>query len=95
MRHMGKGTVIPFQPRPGSDMDYAEIAAMAERDAIMATLSNVLDMQKSFENQMKLAIGIIGELQAHVRDLEHDVARMKKERTKTPVILNAQGARAN
>lgn len=92
---MSKGIVIPFQSRPGSDMDDAEIAAMAERDAIMGTLSNVMDMQKSFEDQMKLAIGIIGELQAHVRDLEHDVARLKKELPKKPAILNAQGARAN
>lgn len=92
---MSERTVIPFQSRNGSDMDDAEIAAMAERDAIMQTLSNVMDMQTSFENQMKLAIGIIGELQAHVRDLEHDVAKLKKASPKKPAILNAHGARAN
>lgn len=89
------GDVIPFRPRPGSEMDDAETAAAAERDAIMMTLSNVMDLQRSFEDQMKLAIGIIGELQAHVRDLEHDVARLKADKAKKPVILNAHGARAN
>jgi hypothetical protein len=89
------GGVIPFQPRSGSEMDDVEAIARAERDAVMATLSNMLASQQQFEGQMKLAIDIIGELQSHVRDLEHDVARLMKERGKTPVILNAQGARAN
>lgn len=92
---MSEDNIVAFQPRHGSEMDDAEIAAQAERDAIMATLSNVMDLQHSFEDQMKLAIGIIGELQAHVRDLEHKVARLEKARAKTPAILNAQGARAN
>lgn len=92
---MSDEKVVPFKARAGSELDDAEIAAIAERDAIMATLSNVMDLQKSFEEQMKLAIGIIGELQAYVRDLEHDVARLKKTEAKKPAILNAQGARAN
>lgn len=87
--------ILPFQPRPGADVDNAEIAAAAERDAVMATLANVIDLQRSFEDQIKLAINIIAELQAHVRDLEHDVARLKKAEAKKPVILNAHGARAN
>lgn len=87
--------VVPFQARSGSEMDDLEVEAQAEPDAVMATLANVMDLQQSFEGQMKLAIGIIGELQAHVRDLEHDVARLKTAQAKKPAILNAQGARAN
>lgn len=81
-------------PLHGPEMEV-KIAAAAERDAVMATLANMLAAQQQFEDQMKLAIGIIGELQAHVRDLEHEVARLKKAEAKKPVILNAQGARAN
>jgi hypothetical protein len=84
--------IIPFEWK-------AEPAASPftpdERAQIMGTLAAVMDMQAAHEQQMKLAINIIGELQAHVRDLEHDVARLKKAEAKKPVILNSQGARAN
>lgn len=66
-----------------------------ERAQIMGTLAALMDTQGQFEQQMKLAIQIIAELQSHVRDLEHDVARPKTAQGKKPAILNAQGARAN
>lgn len=92
---MSEDNIVAFQPRHGSDMNDAEIAAQAERDAIMATLSNVMDLQRSFEDQMKLVIGIIGGLQAQVRDHEHEITRLKTAQGKKPAILNAHGARAN
>lgn len=87
--------IVPFQPRHGSEMDAVETQQAAERAAIMDTLGNVMTLQESFDHQMKLATAIIAELQAHVRDLEHEVANLKKSLPKKPAILNAQGARAN
>lgn len=81
--------VIPFE-KPA----VAEMPA-DEREVIMATLANVVDFQEKLERGMKMAGVVIAELQAHVRDLESEVAALKKALPKKPAIFNAQGARAN
>lgn len=85
--------VVRFQPK--SDVNPAPPISADEREAIMQTLANVMDFQERLENGMKLATKVIAELQSHVRDLEHDVAQLKKAAPKKPAIFNAQGARAN
>lgn len=66
-----------------------------DKAVVMATLENILTAQQQQEQQISTLIAVISELQSHVRDLEHEVARLKKNEAKTPVILNAQGKRAN
>lgn len=83
--------IIPFAPKSEPEQEMP----VGEREVIMQTLSNVMDFQERLENGFKLATKVIAELQAHVRDLEHDVAKLKKNQPKKPVILNSQGARAN
>lgn len=87
--------IAAFRPRSGSQMDDDEAQDAAEREAIMDTLGNVLALQAAYDGQMAMAIGLIGELQSRVSDLEHEVAALKKAMPKKPAILNAQGARAN
>lgn len=65
----------------------------AQHDVIMATLENVLRVQQSHDQQVSTLISLIGEMQAHIRDLEHSVAQLKKP--KKPAILNSVGGRAN
>lgn len=90
---MSKGAeIIPFQCMPSSS---SAPFTPDERDCIMATLQNLMGLQQQHEQQMTTLIAVIGELQSHVRDLQHHVARLQKEQAKKPVILNAQGARAN
>lgn len=84
--------IIPFDRKAEPE---ASPFTPDERAQIMGTLSAVMDAQASFEQQMKLAIQIIAELQSHVRDLQHHVARLQTAQGKKPAILNAQGARAN
>lgn len=81
--------IVAFAPKPKPE----EAAPPTERDVIIQTLENVMDVQERLEKGMKLAVQVIAELQSHVRDLEHDVAQLKKP--KRPVILNSMGARAN
>ena len=83
------GNVVPFDKGAASDMPANE------REFIMATLANVMDFQEKLERGMKMDSAVIAELQGHVRDLEHDMAELKKRLPKKPAILNAQGARAN
>lgn len=86
--------VLAFAPKEKpDDASIASEAAPSDRDVIMQTLENVMDAQEQLEKGMKLAVQVIAELQSHVRDLEHDVAQLKKP--KRAVILNSQGARAN
>lgn len=86
------GNILPFLPKAESEV---EPISADDREIIMQTLSNVMDFQEKLEAGMKFASKIIAELQSHVRDLEHDVAQLKKNQPKKPVILNSQGARAN
>jgi enoyl-[acyl-carrier-protein] reductase (NADH) len=84
--------IIPFQQkRDGEQSPFTP----AERAQIMGTLAAVMQMQAQHEQQMSTLIALISEQQSHINDLEHDVARLKKDQAKKPVILNAQGARAN
>lgn len=64
-----------------------------ERVVIMATLENVMKAQQGHDQQISTLISLIGEMQAHIRDLEHAVAQLKKP--KKPAILNSVGGRAN
>jgi hypothetical protein len=84
--------ILPFK---GKAEPEASPFTPDERAAIMGTIENLMGMNEARDQQLSTLIAVIGELQSHVRDLEHDVARLKKERAKTPAILNAQGARAN
>lgn len=84
--------VLTFAPKPAmAETDGAPIPS--ERDVIMQTLENVLEVKERLEAGMKLATRVIQDLQRHVRDLEHDVAELKKP--KRAIILNSQGSRAS
>lgn len=84
------GDVIQLEPKAAEQEMSGD-----EHDALLQTLANVMDFQESLEKGMKLATQVIAEMQAHIRDLEHDVAHLKKLLPKKPAILNSQGARAN
>lgn len=83
--------VVEFK---GKKMD-AEAPEMSqdENAVIMATLENMMAVQQGHDQQISTLISLIGEMQAHIRDLEHDVAELKKP--KKPAILNSVGGRAN
>jgi hypothetical protein len=83
--------VVPFDRKS----DDTDALSSSERETIMQTLSNVMDFQEKLECGMKMASAVIAELQSHVRDLEHEMAALKKALPKKPAILNALGARAN
>jgi hypothetical protein len=83
--------IVEFQKQKEMSED---IMSSDEREVILQTLANVMDFQEKLEKGMKFATSVIAELQSHVRDLEHDVARLKKELPKRPAILNSQGGRA-
>jgi hypothetical protein len=53
----------------------------------------MMAVQQGHDQQISTLISLIGEMQAHIRDLEHDVAELKKP--KKPAILNSVGGRAN
>lgn len=85
--------ILPFQRKP--EGEAAVPFTPDERAAIMGTIDNLMNMNEVREQQMTTLIAVIGELQSHVRDLQHDVTRLKAKEAKKPAILNAQGARAN
>lgn len=86
--------VLTFAPKPSAIPEPAtRDVTPADRTVIMQTLENVMDVQERLEKGMNLAVQVIAQLQSRVRDLEHDVAELKKP--KRPVILNSQGSRAN
>jgi hypothetical protein len=84
--------IIPFEPKQEA---VEPVMSGDDREVIMQTLANVIDFQEKLEKGMQLASRVIAELQSHVRDLEREVAQLKKALPKKPAILNAQGARAN
>lgn len=83
--------VVEFK---GKKMDAgAPEMSQDENAVIIATLENMMAVQQGHDQQVSTLIALIGEMQAHIRDLEHDVAELKKP--KKPVILNSIGKRAN
>lgn len=85
--------ILPFKGKTAEP--EASPFTADERVAITGALQNLLAVQGEQEKQIGTLIAIISEQASFIRDLQHDVARLKKAEAKKPVILNAQGARAN
>lgn len=96
MSDLDAANVLAFAPK--SDKGSPEPAGVgqigsSDRDVIMQTLENVMDVQERLEKGMNLVVEVITQLQLRVRDLEHAIVEIRKP--KRPVILNSTGARAN
>lgn len=85
--------VVDMKPKAAATNDNGASAESDERAVILSTLENVMTFQERLEEGMKLMTQAFTGMQRQIRDLEHEVAELKKK--KKPAILNAVGERAN
>lgn len=85
--------IVELKTKVAATNDNGASAEADERAVILSTLENVITFHECLEEGMKLMTQAFTGMQRQIRDLEHEVAELKKK--KKPAIYSATGERAN